>query len=495
MADDSRVPPLTKRAPGESGMRRRGAQYTGVVLPESVVERVRAALENSREQDPDFKKVAPLQAAPGLPESPELPESRDLLEAPRVPESLGLPEPRDLLKAPKVPEAPKVTEPAAFQEAPEPSAPATKETTPPSPWFPVNPDDDTAWFATISMPQPASETASRRSAAAVPGTHASAAGSSQTATPAAIAGSAQAAPRVYAGRRYRMAGALIAVVVLVATGLVAFALSRHSGDGSHRPPVPAPHAIRDIREIRESAASWVASQISASAILSCDPAMCQALRARGIPAARLLVLRSVRTDPLRSRIVVATETVRSEFGRRLTSVYAPAVIASFGSGSLRIDIRAIAPHGAAAYLSQMKADLQTRKDAGAGVAGSQLITTSAAARAQLTEGKVDWRLLFTIAELAGIQRVSILAFGDSGPGASPGMPLRSADLAEAVSGVDTPSPAYVRSLVNFLRLQRGIYAPAHIWTVRVAGGRTALRIEFAAPIPPDMLNPLSSGMP
>jgi hypothetical protein len=282
-----------------------------------------------------------------------------------------------------------------------------------------------------------------------------------------------------------MASVLVAFVVLVATGSVAFALSRHSGDGSHRTSVPAPHASRDIRAI---AASWIASQISASAVLSCDPAMCQTLRARGIPAARLLVLRSARTDPLRSKVVVATETVRREFGRRLTSVYAPAIIASFGSGSLRIDIRATAPHGAAAYLSQMKADLQTRKDDAAGLAGSPLITTSAAARAQLTEGKVDWRLMFILAELAGIRRVSILAFGDSGPDASPGMPLRSVDLAEAASGVGTASRAYVRSLVNFLHLQRGIYAPAHIWTVRVAGGQTALRIEFDAPIPPDRLS-------
>ena len=90
MADDSHVPPLTKRAPGESGMRRPGAQRTGVVLPESVVQRVRAALETSREQDPDFKKVAPVQAASGLPESRELPE------APGLPESPDLPEPRDL---------------------------------------------------------------------------------------------------------------------------------------------------------------------------------------------------------------------------------------------------------------------------------------------------------------------------------------------------------------------------------------------------------------
>ena len=43
MRDDSPVPPLTKRAPGKSSMRRPEPQYTPVVLPESVVQRVRAA--------------------------------------------------------------------------------------------------------------------------------------------------------------------------------------------------------------------------------------------------------------------------------------------------------------------------------------------------------------------------------------------------------------------------------------------------------------------
>jgi len=286
-----------------------------------------------------------------------------------------------------------------------------------------------------------------------------------------------------------MAGVLVSVVVLAATGSVAFVLSRQGGDHSRGTPVPS------IQTIRNSAASWVASQVSTSAVVSCDPAMCQVLKAHGIPPGRLLALRSGRTDPLRSKVIVATGDVRREFGRRLTSVYAPAVIASFGSGSRRVEIRPIARQGAARYLSDLSADALTRKSSGSELVRSQLITTSAAARTQLIEGQVDWRLLYTIANLATVNRVSIVAFSDSGPGASPAMPLRAADLAEAAGRADAAGRAYMRSMVKALHAQPWPYVPAHIQTVRLAGGGVALRVEFAAPSPVDMLTPLAPDLP
>ena len=43
--------------------------------------------------------------------------------------------------------------------------------------------------------------------------------------------------------------------------------------------------------IRVLAARWVTGQVSGSAIVSCDPAMCAALAARGLPGANMLMLR------------------------------------------------------------------------------------------------------------------------------------------------------------------------------------------------------------
>ena len=275
-------------------------------------------------------------------------------------------------------------------------------------------------------------------------------------------------------RRYRLAAVLVAVVVLVVTGSMAFALSRH-GAGDRREPAPAVTA----QVIRDRAASWVAGQVSRRAVVSCDPVMCQALMARGVPAAGLLSLTPGRAYPLRSAVIVATAVVRGQLGRRLDAVYAPAVIASFGSGSQRIDIRAVARHGAAAYLAEMRAERQALKGAGATLLGSPRITASAAARTRLADGQVDWRLLVTVADLASAHPVSVLAFGDSGPGASPGVPLRSADLAT--------NSAYVRSMVSYLSSRPRSYLPAHVQTAPLADGRTAVRIEFAAPSPAGLL--------
>jgi hypothetical protein len=282
-------------------------------------------------------------------------------------------------------------------------------------------------------------------------------------------------------RRRRALGvvgsAAVVAVLIAGSGALSHALFRPKAPGATRSAVTSAPA-----EI-QNAVAWVAAQASRSAVVSCDPQVCADLANKGFPSANLSTLGPESADPLVSDLVVATADIRARYGDRLASAYAPVIIASFGSGDRRIDIRAIAPHGAAAYLSALRADVTARKSAGITLVHSRQITTSAAARAQLIEGKVDRRLLSTIADLAAIHPVSILAFGDSGPGASPGMPLRAADLAEAVGHAARPSPAYVQSMVNFLHAQHGTRAPAHIQTVRLTGGRAALRVEFAAPSP------------
>ena len=106
----------------------------------------------------------------------------------------------------------------------------------------------------------------------------------------------------------------------------------------------------------------MAREVSRDAIVACDPDMCSALLARRIAPGNLLELRSAAPDPLGSDVVVATAAVRSQFGTRLASVYAPAVLASFGSGRFRIDVRAVAPDGAAAYRAGLASDLTAPGD-------------------------------------------------------------------------------------------------------------------------------------
>jgi hypothetical protein len=282
-------------------------------------------------------------------------------------------------------------------------------------------------------------------------------------------------PQVLAGRR--KAGAVVSLIVLIAAVSVAFALSRHTSAATAR-----------AGATRSLAAAWVASQVSRAAIVSCDPVMCRALEAHGIPAAGLLVLKPGTADPLRSDVVVATAAVRGKFGGRLSSVYAPAVIASFGSGNLRIEVRVIAPHGAAAYSAAVTADLRARKASGAQLLRSDQIAVSAEARRQLSAGQVDARLLITIAGLASLHPVDIVAFADAGPGVGAGGPLRSADLSDTGGAPGTRAAAYIRSMLAFLRAQRAPYLAARAGTARLADGQTVVRIEFSAPSPLGLLS-------
>jgi hypothetical protein len=228
---------------------------------------------------------------------------------------------------------------------------------------------------------------------------------------------------------------------------------------------------------RSAAAKWIAGQVAPSAVVACDPAMCAALQAGGLAATRLLALGTASADPLGSDLVVATAAVRNQFGSRLESVYAPAVIASFGSGAGRIDIRAIAPDGTAAYQSAVAADRRSRVSAGSQLLRNPRIAVAAGARPALSAGDVDSRLLILLAALAVEQPVRISAFGDPSPGAGQAVPLRSAQLAPLSSGAKAGSS--LRSMLSFIEAQQQPFLPLRA----SLASKTKLTVVYAAPSP------------
>ena len=230
---------------------------------------------------------------------------------------------------------------------------------------------------------------------------------------------------------------------------------------------------------RDQAAAWMARQASGGAVLACDPAMCAALAQHGIAAGNLLVLRPGAGDPLGSDVVFETAAVRGIFGGRLASVYAPEVLASFGAGPARIDIRIVAADGAAAYRTALAADVRARRAAGAQLLRDPRITVTPAARAQLAAGQVDTRLLITLAALAASAPVRVTGFGERDPGASAGLPLRTAVLAAPA--------ATARRMLAFARAQRSPYLPAHADLAPGPDGESVLTVGFAVPAPLGLL--------
>ncbi|HEX6523672.1 MAG TPA: hypothetical protein VF070_27285 [Streptosporangiaceae bacterium] len=284
-------------------------------------------------------------------------------------------------------------------------------------------------------------------------------------------------------------GLTIVAVIAIAAGTTAVMTQPKPRSATSQPastahPRSAPldpralAAIRTAAATRDQAAAWIAAQVTANAIVACDPAMCVALRAGGIPGGRLVMLGTAATDPLGSDLIVATPALRAEFGTRLTSVYAPTVIASFGAGAGRIDIRSIAPDGAAAYQAALRADQRARTAAGRQLLRNPRISVSADALASLSGGDVDPRLLITLAALAARQPVRIIAFGDPSPAADPGVPLRSAQIVPTRGGASS-----LRSMQSFLDVQRPPFLPGRSSLIR-----TVLTVQYGAPSPLGLLS-------
>jgi hypothetical protein len=139
-------------------------------------------------------------------------------------------------------------------------------------------------------------------------------------------------------------------------------------------------------------------------------------------------------------------------------------------------------NGSAAYQTKLNADLADRKAAGAALLGDAQISVTQLASGQLTTGVVDSRLLLALAALAGHQPISIMQFGNLGPGASSGVPLRYVDLAELDPAHHLSSAAYVRSLRAYLSRSDVRFRPT-IMTTAVADGQHVLRVEVTAPSP------------
>jgi len=234
--------------------------------------------------------------------------------------------------------------------------------------------------------------------------------------------------------------------------------------------------------MRKQAATWVAQQVSHDVMVSCDRTMCAALTADGFPIRELLVLGSMSPYPRTSAVVVETATVRGLFGTSL-STYAPAVLATFGSGDSQVTVRVIAPNGAAAYYSALSADLAARKASGGTLVRINVITLSPTARKQLIAGQVDSRLMLTIAALASKEPVDIVQFENIGPGTDPDMPLRYADLAQNDPAAHLVGSAYLQSMRADLGAGPVAYRPASTATAVLPGGQPILRIELTAPSP------------
>jgi hypothetical protein len=281
-------------------------------------------------------------------------------------------------------------------------------------------------------------------------------------------------------------GQLVALgLVVILAAVIGVVLAR----GTTKSPAPrsssASNPVLTAQAARTQAADWITTQVSKNTIVSCDPVMCSALQAHGFPGSNLDQLGPSAPDPLDSTLIVATNVLRSQFGARLTSVYAPVVLASFGTGTAAVQVRAVAPDGAPAYLAQLGSDFAARKSFGRTLLRDSNVVATAAAKRELELGQVDSRLISVIGTMGESHPFEVVSFGDAAPGESGEVPLRSAILASRTSGSTAASA--LESLRSFLIGQQPPYLPAATQIVRLSTGQKALSIRFAAPYPLGLL--------
>jgi hypothetical protein len=275
--------------------------------------------------------------------------------------------------------------------------------------------------------------------------------------------------------------ALIVIPALVVGSLAVVAVRHLTGASASSPAAAA--SARHAAAVRGEAAAWIAQQVGAGVTVSCDQVMCAALEARGLSARDLLVLGPLSPDPRHSVVVIETAAVRALFGTSLDLAWAPAVLAAFGSGPAGITVRVVASHGAVAYQTALASDLAASKAAGARLLADPRISVTATARAQLTAGLVDLRLLSALTALSRQLPVSLVGFGNVGPGSSAGVPFRYADLSQVSQAAGLTQAAYLRSVRAYLSGLKPGFRPVRTVPVVLPDGQAVLRAEFTAPSP------------
>jgi hypothetical protein len=228
-------------------------------------------------------------------------------------------------------------------------------------------------------------------------------------------------PRRCAKRNAALASAtVLALAALAAAGLQASApVRQHSGARPATALANGPARAAAGDEAR--AAAWLVGQLAPGTEVACAPAACPAVP-RTMVGHHAAIL--VTTGP-------AADGAAGS---------AP-ILARFGSIEIRL-----------AAKQALAEDRRERLRAGNELLANPRLRLAPGARGELAAGEVDARLLITLAALLERQPVTVTAFGDGGPGADPGIPLRSATI-EGASGVaaffaSQPSPFRPRGLVT-----------------------------------------------
>jgi len=483
-ATQQAAPELPKRTPPQQATPDL-PKRTAAAQPQTTPELPKRTLPSQPQVTPELPKrttTPPREAGPGS----EALSGRATPPWSRTESAADAPPNMAALTAPPT-EAGKVP-PAGSTAPPRPEAGRERDTFPAKAAAPAAPPEPAQVAPARPQAPPAEDATPSRDTAertdrAPAGTRRATAATAPPARPARLQRSGRQVARRRRSHTARLLVPIIVVVVVAAATAIALSL-RH---GPATPDRLSPLPRVDAATVRD-AADWVASEVSRTAVVSCDPQMCAALVAAGFPSANVRKLGPTTPYPVTSTLVIITPNVQALFGTSLPTEYAPEVLTTFGTGAGQITIRVIAKHGAAAYLLALRREIAYGKQIGADLVGSSLISTTPAAKSDLLAGLVDQRLLLALTALAGTHPIDIVDFGNYDTGGSINLPLRYVDLAESVPAAHMSQSAYVASMLSVLRSVPAMFRSLQPQTISL-DGELVLRIVYSAPSPPNLLGP------
>ncbi len=308
-------------------------------------------------------------------------------------------------------------------------------------------------------------------------------------------------------RRYRAVALAAAGAIILGGAGVAVGLSLHAhavpvADRESRPKATArpsatpaaTHSVAPATPAPDSglalstaaAATWITQQVAPGTYVACDAKTCAALTASGFPAYQEVQIGLGSQSLGNASMVVMTPELHTFFSvvnPSLGGDVTPVTLASFG----QVSIQMISPDGASAFEAALSQDVQARMQLGEQLLNSGQVETSPMAESELAAGEVDSRLLLALQALAAQQPIDVLAFTDSGPGASQGIPFRAVDLAVTDPASGLTAAQYLHSLAQLLNAHANFPAYTKATPVMLPDGQRAAQIEYAAPSPLGLL--------
>lgn len=231
---------------------------------------------------------------------------------------------------------------------------------------------------------------------------------------------------------------------------------------------------------------WVSANLPVDARLVADSAVMADLAKAGIPGWDLVDYRALDAQPATDAAagwrvydyIVSTPALRtglSASGQVRTALASSTVVASYGAGPGRVEVREIDAQGLPAA-----ADRVSKAEAASAAAGRQMLSServklSPVAAQQVVTGMVDGRVLSVLVGLGSQFSLTVAGFSDPDPGGMFENRLRQVAVLVVDGTLVADRSQQVAAVTDWLAAQQGAFRPS---AVAVHGNQLLIRFRL-----------------